>query len=1298
MEEENVYQPLENENMSEDEKPLATAVVNEPPMEAKTKIVEITKPVPGRFDIDEKTGRATYVKPIRSNEAQALLDRKPMSNTKAINEDGTLTDYGRSQALIQAVEAGASEGRKIIDVIDKDVPNESRLEAKVLMYRRLLETDTDPLVAADMVGLQPKAIEMTNKLTRFVEGAKLTTNELKAGALSIMDETNKFELDMQGDSESPLKDFWSADVAKANKAYNKSRARVNMATDLYKTMNTTYDVATGQKDIPWDFTGSAGEAVYSMVGGAVVGTFVKGTTALQTATRQAWTSYGLAVAESSIAAGHHKDLGRFVGELGSAVIGESLGLYASKYFTKMDYGLQENKSFDEIHSAIKGLQILEANGVKVGDLDVTNAGDMADALIGKLQNKGLTLAEANEVLKLYKDRQGGLMGAIETSVNKMGFGSVKQFQDYAEGKTLFQDLPLKIQELHRSKRIAIQESLEPKYRELETIDVDPVSGKKNLYDVKSFTDKDGKTYRLTQDLEDLIDMHKEAGQFVSNAWKSLRRHKNFETKESTLRYEKSALKRKKVAMDVSKTNNELDIVEAALNSKQKELQAIMLANSRAQNPAVNTRNAPKMVKLTAEIEKLEKDVAKGQAARGRAIAAYDKADTEFSSELRAFQDVATDDKVTFDKLVAFRKLLTNKKYVSGGAISTSNPLQEATITKGIKLVDDYMDAAMGNAKNVSPQSVEALKKFRAVTEEARDAFNIWGGSTPTSKIGQIVREGTTEDLLNFFKNNGSIEHLNALKQVAGADSKEYKAAVGHVVREKLFDGVIGNTAGKGGSNWDWEKLAKNVKDPEFVRTVVGTLGKDAYDEMVGISWLGQVMGKEFDKITREFGGILNIPSVARNHKFKNSNLGDAWNRLTFLLERYTGGLIQGKFYTGDSTQGPIKSVLKNAIANAIEVTSGQAKIRTGILPEIGVSYLPNQTMTTKQMIKGLQSKLNEIPTKDKPGVVKSFIDKMSESLKSTMKKGNRMREGHFSPFPNKKSKFGEAVNVQHIQKKLDFATDDFDVNPLATKASEDYLEYAQNYAQSSMDSGFPKRPTVPDGQLADANQKMAVELYSFKGENKVTDAAWEGDDELMETIADYSEDSYFLEGGRESYNDISKKLRSGDSSSKINKLWSYEPNFDGAVYRGTRLKGHQVKAFEAIQEGDIVASKSLMATTSSPSEAAQFLPEQTSVEIGRIDRSLGNASQPHESLVVTVRTKNGYDISQHSTQADEAEVLIKPGTTFVVLSKDTVGNIRHILLEEVSAPKGAKVNKDILSIMGVVGIGSAAKIQDNKER
>ena len=230
-----------------------------------------------------------------------------------------------------------------------------------------------------------------------------------------------------------------------------------------------------------------------------------------------------------------------------------------------------------------------------------------------------------------------------------------------------------------------------------------------------------------------------------------------------------------------------------------------------------------------------------------------------------------------------------------------------------------------------------------------------------------------------------------------------------------------------------------------------------------------------------------------------------------------------------------------------------------------------------------------------------------------------------------------------------------------------------------------------------ANTPVAAGLYKFEKVNKVKPPSWEDNAGIDSAIKAYTSELPSDKVSRSGYYQVAEKSRRGDHSDKLHDLWKYEPNFDGAVYRGTRLRGPQVKAYEALKEGQILSNKAPLSTSSKVIEAADFLPNQQSVEVDRLDSIIAGLGSDKESLMVTIRSKNGYDISEASS-LDEAEVLIKPGTALRVIRKDETGNIKHLLLEEVELPKGAKTNTHLLQALGLVGAGTAYEQQNRKDK
>lgn len=211
--------------------------------------------------------------------------------------------------------------------------------------------------------------------------------------------------------------------------------------------------------------------------------------------------------------------------------------------------------------------------------------------------------------------------------------------------------------------------------------------------------------------------------------------------------------------------------------------------------------------------------------------------------------------------------------------------------------------------------------------------------------------------------------------------------------------------------------------------------------------------------------------------------------------------------------------------------------------------------------------------------------------------------------------------------------------------------------------------------------------------------------DLMRPDLDFREDPLVKQRIVEYTEDIDDTVHRstrGAEPDLLDPLFEYPPNYEGTMYRGSRLKGPAQKAaFDELQKGDILGTRSHLSTSTDPDVAREFMQEPRStkrlINMGRE----GDEKMRHP-LHVTIQGK-GHFIEDITSVEGEMEALIQAGNLYEVLDKREIALVNHLLIRQLPAEaadymrqKGVPINRDILQILGLVGTGSAMS-QINEE-
>ena len=591
-------------------------------------------------------------------------------------------------------------------------------------------------------------------------------------------------------------------------------------------------------------------------------------------------------------------------------------------------------------------------------------------------------------------------------------------------------------------------------------------------------------------------------------------------------------------------------------------------------------------------------------------------------------------KFTAQDMESLLKSINEKINVGGGAISTADKTQVGILRRMKTKLLAKMDETIQD-----PAFLEARTASNKLTREKYNLITDQGG---IKGLKNAMNSSDPKDFTRLFTSDEhGVSNLKHFKELNGGEyPKEYNEMLNKVYSGKVLDGVEDVGGYNLGLNFD--KLQKNLNKEDLISDLMPLAPPEVVESFKNLKGLVNAYGGVFKEISENRAQLMGPDQ--------------GWAAKLGELMELIGSPLKG---LKASTEVQIKPVY-----DTIQKLKGSPKRL----------FWYDEKANFSEAIEDTLGRLNQVksPEKKKAMLDQTITEFISSVAGKLGKKGGKMRGAHLTPFK---------------------PADEFAINPVAADAGMRVKRDSVTKAMYKM--GVTDIDPKINNVATKANTPIAADLYQFKKSNKISKPAWEGDDKIKDAIENYTGESELAAPG-EGFNAISKASRGGETGADLHKLWTYPPNFDGAVYRGTRLKSAQVKAYDGLKEGDILSNSAPLSTSKESKITADFLPNQTSVEVNRLDSIMSGLGSDRESLVVTIRSKNGYDISKQSVLSGEQEVLIKPNTALRVVRKDVTGNIKHLLLEEVEVPTGAKMNKHILQALGLVGAGSA--YENGKER
>ncbi len=881
-------------------------------------------------------------------------------NYKTMNEDGSLTEYGTDQSVMQQITRRVQNGETMVDVIQQ---TGKQNKYKALMFNELVDKKgVSREFAAQQVGIPLDVLEGTDAMSRYVQGVKADNLETAAGAYKLVAGTNVAL------GSTSLVDEKQADAFKARADEFGRQAKMEMdkfdtMSDLYNNLNTTYSEKTGVSATPWDLAGTAGQMTTDLALGAAVGTAVKGVDAFQTAGRQASTMLGLDLAKSTAKYGQHGSIPQFAMDTASSLGGEALGLWMTRRLMPKElYTNSATKSADEVTTAIDGLVMMKKYDLDIGSEDLLQPGMIKQKVDTLISEGKMTEPEALEILKLYEGRSAGLMLSLKGSLQSLGITDARILKDYADGKIPFAQMPDMFKDTFSAKLIQQQGVNAVNYRALE---LDP--GYKDIVKADAFINS----------LEEISRQDKAVSNFIKSEWKHLKGYQSLEDKAISKSMAAANQSKRTAAKNTIDVNNAIAGVEAQYNKITGNIASLKTALNRESNPAKRISLGGQIVEQETQQRGKQQVLGNLRQKRGGYVSAYNRAETSRDQVLNAYMNMNTPTKMSFEEAVLLSKALQQKKYVAGGAINTHSSLQVDTIDKSLVALHKFMKNNWGD-QNV-------YGKWKKASDDAVDGFNMWGGSRDTKAMRKILEEGTPEEITAAFSNQKS---LNMLKEFAGPDSEVYQKMVARTIGDKALKGVSKPTGPTDIASADFGKLVENINNPEFRDLVANTVGPEAYRDIKAISHLGEVFGAEFEGARISANKYLNKKRVSNEFISLAESNKKLSSRVKWLMERYSGQMLKLKHHTGPTNIGPIKNSMRNAISDAIEITSEQLGFRLSAFTNI--KQRPNMSTSIDELLGTLRKDLEGMGNEEKA----SFASKLADNIKAMWESGNNMRGGY----------------------------------------------------------------------------------------------------------------------------------------------------------------------------------------------------------------------------------------------------------------------------------------------------------------
>ena len=947
-----------------------------------------TKPIQGKTEFNSH-GQKIVTPSIPSNEYK-LLESLENSKIQQANSDGTLTDYGRNQVSMQQFNSSVSEGMKPIEAIDK-VAGEDKVSRMNLMsdlYHRAIEAGQEPATAAKMVGLDPAYLDRITVSGRYKEGLKKDSLDLRSGAVNIFNDIGTKSMEMQSSYTDEDLEWYKENGAmpKLARKYkadsDKQDTITETTTELYRAFGRSYN-RDGSVDTPWDLSGTAGESTIDMaIGGLVAASIpIKGAAASAVAYRQGTANVVGAIGTESLRFGDHHDPAKFALGLGGALAGESLALIGMK---RLGIGKADanqvitSKSLEELDMAYSGLKMLEEYDIKLSDFELLSAEAKKEAIIKQIGTSGkkqMPIREVNEIYEKTLENYVGLMEGMEKSIRAQGFKSMAQIEAYHNGTLPWKDLPLQVKEMNRAKRAAVQAKISPKYDELQGLDINPKTGNPNTYNVISTKSPSGKTYNLSSYFGEISKDNKTVGSFLQGELRAIR---GSGISDDVAEGYQAMYKSRTAARDkVVEFEGRVSINQEQIKALETNIGSIKSALAQGELDGVSTSHlkqalADEKVKLTSA----KKSIGGLKTQRGNQLKKMEEAEVEYDEYLQLSKYKEIKDEVSVQDLVSLRKAITHKLYVAGGNISTNDELQKASLHKAMNYLDGMMDDMMGNG---TWEQKEFLTKFRLVTQEAKEGFNIWGSSARTRNVNKVLEEGEPEKILSMFKGEGAIGNLKALREL---DADKYNDVFSMVVNDKIYDGVKSATSINAVGGFDFAKYSKNVREPALRELIINTQGEAAYKELLGTAWLGEAIGEHMSAIIKKTGGIVNtqhikgMPDVNRG-----SILGNLGLSISRTLEHYTKGVIGSKWHSGNTKLDGIALAIKDTLGDVKEVVGTQANFRLGLVFP-NMTPIVNDTYTTSRALKEVKAAMKNMSAPE----TESFLTKLKINLDKYIRK------------------------------------------------------------------------------------------------------------------------------------------------------------------------------------------------------------------------------------------------------------------------------------------------------------------------
>lgn len=918
------------------------------------------------------------------------FDRTPVPKAKKVEPDplelnpneeysrpvaynGKATDYGEDQMALQYIGKAVDEGINPEEAFKGVGDEDTQMKFKVLAAKKFHSTGVPMDQAMEAVGLNPKLYEESqNVMSRFRHALDADQQEIVSGAMSLIASGSDLIYNDLGMGDDRIQQAVKRQKQQADANVEQAEQARRFSEELssfYNHFEGEYDEVTGRYKTAVDVQTFTGNAAIDVAVGAATGGMVKGATEATRAAKQAATEISAISAIEIARFGAHKNVARAAANTASGLGMSALGLWLTKRFMPRDITNLKTKSADELDDILNGLELAKDKGLNIGSEDLMRPGSVEKQVKLAIDRGELNEAEAEQLINLYTQRHGELMGAVKGTLDTLGIKDVAKLKAFRNGEIALNNMPDEFKKWWGIQQQLKFDTLDPMYKEIEKMaQTNGMAGGAMKWNITELNERLQEITRSSPEVQNLI---RRQFKFLAHSPKEgdSARAKYFET------YYR---KKKKVSNELATTSDRLTMLQDTYDKMIKTKTATQIALERSSKPSMRAKLSANLVKREGEIDKLLPEIKKFKLMRGNAKARLDRLEDNYELKARAYESESMPEEFDFTQLMDLSKRINQKLYASGGDISRSNPLQAEMLNEAKDVVDDFITSV------VAKTDPDIVTKYKAATAKSREFFDSFGNSSIYRKVQDVTKNGTREELLDLFKGKSGPEYLRILKQAAGPESDLYKNTFAHVVENKIMHGVSQGSGIKNIADFNYGQFAANIRNPEVRQLIVENLGRDAYKELTGVAWLSETLGDSYKSIIGKVTDLV-VTDKRWTKTFAGNTLSNrVASRLAWAVDRYSMSLIKTNPQGGNANINVVAGAIRNALADAIEVRthllpSGKTVPFTrGLVKIPGVPSIPNKTYTINQAMRDVKRAM--VGMEKNPEAKKKFLDKFVESF------------------------------------------------------------------------------------------------------------------------------------------------------------------------------------------------------------------------------------------------------------------------------------------------------------------------------